>query len=413
MADQEWSLFYEKPNVVSVEMLVEPMPEDDTVWNDWVSSGPGLLMGNQPPSLRDLYRRFINGELRVSRETGLSQLSLRLLLVPLQSMVCHLREWIHAFSNGQVRWRQQAQSLSNSAIQVQLHQGRGFLLEWFTLASHSSTASSQNSPFSLVTLVIYHLISLNVMTDFQEIEEALINGAIPDRASWNPSLSGAQSSEAWVIAQDSEEEVLFHCGQVFRLYRRMPSSQQPLWWPAALHRVFRIVCFVAMARHPSEWLQSRNTTPRNSSSTPGGRKNNGAAPTSSTKIGVDILSTSANSTEGIPISLSGDQGKSYGDRVALDILDPDHQTLVHYLKYKEGEPVLTSKDGFHVSLKTPRELIKYFLEVIDSDAGVTEGVGRTASHSRSMLERNVRSSLQDFAERYGVSVATSTVDCSV
>ncbi|EEA22951.1 conserved hypothetical protein [Talaromyces marneffei ATCC 18224] len=414
MADQEWSLFYDKPNVVSVEMLVDPMPEDDTVWKtssaaEWATLGSGLPMSNERLSLRDFYHRFINGELRVSRETGSSQLSLRLLLVPLQSMVCHLREWIHTFANGQVRWRQQAQSLSNSAIQVQLHQVRGFLLEWFTLAFHSSTLSSTNSPFSLVTLVIYHLISLNVMTDFREIDEALVNGVMPDRATWNPSVSGTQSSEAWVIAQDSEEEVLVHCGQVLRLYRLMPLAHQPLWWPAAIHRVFRIVCFVAMARHPSDWLQSRNNSPQNISSTQGGRGSLAGSGSTSTNPGIDILSTSTNSarTEEISVPPSGERRQSSIDLIALDVLDPDHPTLVHYLKYKEGEPVLALKDAYPVSLKTPKELIRYFLEVLDGDRGVIDG-DTTPSHSKSLLERSLRSVLEEFAGLWGVPIAMST-----
>lgn len=419
MADQEWSMFYDKPNIVSVEMLVDPLPEDDIYWKasnaaDWATLRSGLPMRNQQLSLRDLYRRFINGKLRVSHENGLSQLSLRLLLVPLQSMVSHLREWIHTFSNGQVRWRQQAQSLSNSAIQVQLDQVRGFLLDWFTLASHSSALSSVTSPFSQVTLVIYHLISLNVMTDFHEIDKALNNGTMPESVPSDINANGMQTSESWVIAQDSEEEVLFHCGQVLRIYQQVPSANQPLWWPAVIHRVFRIVCYVAMQRHPSEWLWSRNSTPQNSSTTPDARKSMvGSAPTT-TNVGIDTLSAGNNSAymEGTSFLSAGEPRQRSIDLIALDVLYPDHPTLVHFLKYKEGEPVLTSRNAYPVSLKSPKELIQYFLEVLEGGTGVSDVNGKVPAHPNSLLERNLLSLLQAFADRFGLSIATSTVSHS-
>lgn len=408
MADQEWSLFYDTPNILSVDMLIDPMPTDDKLWKaaggtEYAHLQPDSLANMSQMSLRDLYGRFINGELRVSRGPTLSPLSLRLLLMPLQGMVCHLRQWLQTFSNRPVRWKRSAQALSNSAIHAQLDQVRGLLLEWFTLASHSSSSPPVDSPFALATLVIYHLVSLNTISGFPEIDEALANGNIPDRESWNPTVGGAQAPDVSVVAQDSEEEVLFHCGQALRLYRLMPLKDQPLWWSAIIYRVARILCFIAIARHPLEWQQSRSTTATSWTTVSADKDNSIVLTTTSSNTGVDMLSTSGNSysLDATTVSSSSDQANHFNRQFSLDGLAPDHPTIANFLKYKDGEPSLTFPDGRSASLKSPDSMFRYFIELLDNSTFKGDGSGRPTSSSGTRLQWSVKSALEAMAERWG------------
>lgn len=407
MADQEWSLFYDTPNILSVDMLIDPMPMDDNLWKaasnvEYAQLQPDSLASMSQISLRDLYGRFINGELRVVRGSSLSPLSLRLLLMPLQGMVCHLRQWLQTFSNRPVRWKRSAQALSNSAIHAQLDQVRGLLLEWFTLASHSASSPPVDSPFALATLVIYHLVSLNTISGFPEIDEALANGNIPDRESWNPTVGSSQSPDFSVVAQDSEEEVLFHCGQVLRLYRLMPLKDQPLWWSAVIYRVSRILCFIAIARHPLEWQQSRSTTATSWTTVSADKDNSTASTTTSSNMGVDMLSTSANSYHLDSTTLSScDQGHNFNRRFSLDGLAPEHPTLVNFLKYKDGEPNLTFRDGRSASLRCPDSMFRYFIELLDNSTFKGDSSGRPIYSSGTRLQWSVKSALEAMAERWG------------
>jgi hypothetical protein len=409
MADQEWSLFYDTPNILSVDMLIDPMPTDDKLWKaaggaDYAHLQPDSLMNMSQISLRDLYGRFINGELRVVRGSSLSPLSLRLLLMPLQGMVCHLRQWLQTFSNRPVRWKRSAQALSNSAIHAQLDQVRGLLLEWFTLASHSSSSPPVDSPFALATLVIYHLVSLNTISGFPEIDEALANGNIPDRESWNPTVGGAQPPGVSVVALDSEEEVLFHCGQVLHLYRLMPLKDQPLWWSAIIYRVARILCFIAIARHPLEWQQSRNKTATSWTAVSGDKNKPIILTTTSSDMNADMLSTSANSynLDSTTVPSASDQPHNFDRRFSLDGLAPDHPTLVNFLKYKDGEPSLTFRDGRSASLRSPDSMFRYFIELLDNSTFKGDGSWRSTSSSGTRLQWNVKSSLEAMAERWGI-----------
>ncbi|KAH8689372.1 hypothetical protein BGW36DRAFT_307906 [Talaromyces proteolyticus] len=408
MADQEWSLFYDTANIFSVDMLIDPMPADDKLWKaasstDWAQLVPEYLSNTSQISLRDLYSRFMNGELRVVRGPGLSLLSLRLLLMPLQGMVCHLRQWLQTFSNRPVRWKRSAQALSNSAIHAQLDQVRGLLIEWFTLASHSSSSPSTDSPFSLATLVIYHLVSLNTISGFPEIEDALANGMMPDRGSWNPAVGGVQGPDVSVVAQDSEEEVLFHCGQVLRLYRLMPQKEQPLWWPGVIYRVALIVCFIAIARHPFDWQQPRSSRATSWTTGSGDKDNSRTSTTTNGNAGGDILSTSASSytLESAMASSSGNQ-LQFNRRFALDGLPADHPTLVNFLKYKDGEPTLTYRDGHFASLKNPDEIFRYFIEMLDGGRDKTDHGMGSQNLSGTQLQSSVRSALESVADRWGI-----------
>ncbi|CAI7584917.1 unnamed protein product [Penicillium viridicatum] len=380
VADQEWSLFYDTSPNFSVDMMTQSMPTSEKLWKatsegDWAALAPEAF-GTQPPiCLRDLYTSFMNHELRPGRPT-LPLQYLRLLLVPLHGMVCYLRQWLQSFSNCPVRWRKSSQGLSHPAIHAQLDQVQALLPEWFDLAIHSTT----NSPAAVSMLVMYHLIALNAMTSFPNIEDALLRGP-PDRPQPpNPRGSGPCPLGACpsTIAEDSSEEALVHCGQILRLVRLMLPSDQPLWWSAIVYRVALITIFLSMKRHPRNWLPAVMLG----------------------QVVQDSTSSSGTSTSGSVISMMSNSlftdrvdAQPHHRPVALNNVAPDHPELLHFIKYKEGEPFIADRDGQLIELRRCRDVMSFFIDLAD--------VGHRPALHATNFQVSVKDSLEQLADRWG------------
>ncbi|RAH69497.1 uncharacterized protein BO66DRAFT_101836 [Aspergillus aculeatinus CBS 121060] len=364
IADQEWSLFYDTPLSFSVDTLTESLPADDRLWkagseSDWARLAPEAFATQPPICLRDLYTCFMNGELRPGRGTRLPLQYLRLLLVPLHGMVCHLRQWLQSFPNCPVRWRKSTQGLSNPAIHAQLDQVQALLPEWFNLAVHSANT---NSPAGLAMLVMYHLIALNAMASFPSIEAALLRGPPARPEAPNPRGSGPCPLGACpaTIAHDSEEEALVHCGQILRLVRLMPPADQPLWWSAVVYRVALITMFLSMKRHPHDWLPALMLGPVEAASLASSSATSSSSGTSSSSI-ISMMSSSASAS----VSDRGATVPPQLRSVVLNDVPADHPALLNFIKYKEGEPVLADRDGQLVELRRPREVLRLFIDLAD------------------------------------------------
>jgi len=92
-----------------------------------------------------------------------------------------------------------------------------------------------------VTLVIFHLIRLNTITDFPEIE----------RQARRETIDGVNS--VWTQKQciRDGERVCVHCGQVLGLVRSLPRVARPPWWAAAIYRVSLILRNLSLASEGS------------------------------------------------------------------------------------------------------------------------------------------------------------------
>ena len=78
-------------------------------------------------------------------------------------------------------------------------------------------------------LIIYHLISLNAITSFKDIEQFARREV----------ALGSFRYASWLQMRciDQPEEAFFHCGQILRLIRSMPRPVRPPWWAGAVYRV--------------------------------------------------------------------------------------------------------------------------------------------------------------------------------
>ncbi len=235
--DQEMSLFSDTTPLLSVVNLHAPMPDSDDLWHaESAVSWLGLFEKAHDStyrtfaSLRDFFTSFVDGEL-AGKE--LSPTQLRLLLHPLQAQVCQLRQFIACLPDGGSHAKA-SRSISKAASKARLEEISSLLQHWYTISKQSFSGNKGTCWTTCANLIMYHLISLNAITSFKDIEQF---------ARRDVSL-GPFRSASWLQMRciDQPEEAYFHCGQILRLIRSMPRPVRPPWWAGAVYRVGLPAC---------------------------------------------------------------------------------------------------------------------------------------------------------------------------
>lgn len=344
LVDQDLALFHDTAPLFSVTEFGAPMPDADRLWNAksaaaWSSifeqvhefSGgySSIGSGARPLSLRDLFRHFLDDEM-IPLGIEMTPLQLRLLLHPLQSLVCQYSQLLSCFSDVLSKRDDgnTPRKVSASSTRSRLEEVQSLLGRWFDLAERYLKANP-TCPMMQTNLVIFHLISLNAVTKFPEVE----------RLARRENFDGTYQQLAWTHKRciHDIEEAVFHCGQVFRLIRAMPRGIRPPWWAGAIYRVALIL-----------WTDS--LTHKESASP----NNNGMFP--------------------VP-----------GPSFAIDNLSADHPLIIRYLTKREGVPCVTKRDGSQMPLDRAYSVLQHSIEVIDEGAS-----NRFADGIRSKLERLAR-----------------------
>jgi hypothetical protein len=330
MVDQELSLFHDTAPILSIMELRTPMPGSECLWlakdaTEWLTAmqqantstdwlHPNLL-GSPPvtPSLCDLFQDMLDDNIS-RRHDQLSPLQLKLLLHPLQSLLCHLRQVLSCFSDfcGSHRG---TRTVTKASTLLRLEEVQSLLQKWYDL----SAVHAKDDPTCPVTksnLVLYHLTSLNAVTSFPEIE-CLARKEAFDGSSRELSLRHKRCIH-------QPEEALFHCGQVIRLVCSMPREGRPHWWSTAIYRAAMIL-----------WVDSMSRMDQTA------------------------------------------QRMEKGQIFAIDGLTPDHPSVVAYLWSGEGIPVLTKGDR-HVMLHRPDEVLSHCITLLDLGVAlrVSDGIKR-------------------------------------
>lgn len=319
------SLFSDTPPLLSVVSLNAPMPDSDATWQaqsalEWieaVESNHGQVFQN-PPSVCELFSRFMDGELANSPRK-LSPLQLRLLLHPLQALVCQLRQFLECLPDGSNHGKA-ARAVSKVATKARLEEVSALLQQWYDISKQCSENIQGMCWTTCANLIIYHLICLNVITSFPAIEQfARRECSVPHFR-----------QSAWLQNRcvDHAEEALFHCGQVLRLVQTMPEQVRPPWWSGSVYRV-ALIAWAARTAYPS-------------------------AP--------DSMNDDLHSEENAPF--------------AIDALAPEHLSIHRYLKYQEGIPTFTKRDGSAVSLSVPLDILFHCSDVLGNHASMrmTDGL---------------------------------------
>ena len=328
VVDLELSLFHDTPPKLSITDLNAALPDLEVLWGakspeQWtrsfeaVYSSPSFSVHRNPPSLNNVFRRFMNRDSHVLK-FNFSPTQLRLLLHPLQALVCHLHQCLGCFfDSGNDR---QAQRLM-----TQLEEVHSLLQQWYTMCSRCIQNSSVFDPATCAGLVNYHLISLNTITYFPDIER-LARGELQQD-------TFQQTFWARVRCVEEAPQIWFHCGQVIRLVRAMPEANKPPWWAGALYRVALVM-----------WATSITTAHGQSNS----------------------------------VSMSAVVARTFpDDTFAIDGLSPEDTSITRYLRYREGVPMLSKQNGSMVSLGVPGNALRHCLEVLEEDDAnmrLTDGI---------------------------------------
>jgi len=346
MVDQDLSLFHDTAPLFSVTEFGAPMPDADQLWHartasEWsetfnqvheFSNGYSSVgSGARPLSLRDLFRHFLDDEIVVqdAQEIHLTPMHLRLLLHPLQTLVCQYCQLLNCFSDSVVASRSRNRALTAASTRVRLEEVQALLGRWFDLAQRY-VKSNPVCPMMQANLVMFHLISMNAVTNFPEIE----------RLARREGVDGTYQQLHWMHKKclSDVQEAITHAGQILRLIRDMPRAIRPPWWAGAVYRATLVVWMDSLVHHDA--------------------------------------------------SIAPNQQGAYQPTKAtfsVDRLPADHQTILRYMTRRDGVPTLTKRDGSPVPLDNGFAVLSHCIDVID------EGVAtRFSDGIRSKLEKLAR-----------------------
>lgn len=312
MIDQETSLFHDIAPMLSVTEFGEPMPSSDALWRaksaeEWASifeeaheqpkNYESIGTGSRSMSLRSLFRLFLDDGI-IAKRIELTPIHLRLLLHPLQSLVYQSLQMLSCFPD-KTAIRRGSKSITAASTKGQLKEASALLQRWYGLADRYIKTKPMCAMMQS-TFVIFHLISLNAVTNFAEIEQLARRD------------EGELSSQRMPILHKrcitDAEEATVHCGQILRLVQTMPPSVRPLWWAGAVYRAALVLWTISL--------------------------NNGNAP-------------------------------KYDSSFSIDMLTPQHPTILRYLAEKEGTPLLTKLDGTLLAIDDPLALLLHCTQIIE------------------------------------------------
>ncbi|OTB15066.1 hypothetical protein K445DRAFT_122131 [Daldinia sp. EC12] len=337
MVDQELSLFHDTAPMLSTSELCAPLPGPELLWmsanaEQWVAAVQSIygctanvnpqLLTTPPsltPSLYDLFQDLLNDNLS-RRQGSLTPHQLRLLLHPLQSCLYHITQMLSCFSDVMGTRRIGNRTGIKSSFESRRDEIQGLLQKWYelTIAYYKANPTCATSK---TNLVLYHLISLNAITNFPEIERLARREGF-DGSYWELSLRHKRC-----ISQ--REEAIFHSGQVLRLLRSMPRDRRPSWWSAGVYRATLILWTDSVSRLDPNFQK---------------RDESGAA-------------------------------------VAIDQVTPENPIVIAYLWNGDGVPVLSHPRGdgsARISLEKPGDVLEYAVKTLEEGISTrfTDGIRR-------------------------------------
>lgn len=186
------------------------------------------------PSLFDLFQAFLQDNL-AQHKSNLGPQQMRLLLHPLQSLLCHLRQMLSCFTDSFGTGRVTAGTMSKASTSQRMEEVQVLLEKWYKLAK-TMLETNPNCSVTKCNMVLYHLISLNAITSFPEIERLARKEGME---AGGPTYWELGLRHKRCIYQ--REKAIFHCLEVFNLLRSLPADRQPSWWSTALYRATLIL----------------------------------------------------------------------------------------------------------------------------------------------------------------------------
>ena len=331
MIDQELSLFHDTTTLISITDLQTPLPCPERLWRsqnsaEWFDSLQETYSSTSNPeyhssahlhdglSLSHLFQDMLRDELDM-KSRRLSPLRLKLLLHPLQSLACHLGQLLSCFY-GMHDNQRSTRPITTASTLMRLEEVQSTLRKWYELALPNLKADP-DCTITNGSLILYHLISLNTVTYFPEIER-LVRREQFDGLSWE----SAFRSKPFIY---NPENAMFHCGQIFRIVSNMPATGRPPWWSAALYRATLIL-----------WISS-----------------------------ISRVHSDNDSWEKGPVFM-------------INAVAPEDSLIKTYLTNLHGTPAMLRRDGSYIQFGNPDDILSYSLTVLDEGIAtrVSDGIKR-------------------------------------
>jgi hypothetical protein len=236
--DLELSLFHDVPPKLALQDIASP------------GFSP-LRFERRFSSLTVLFETFIEGQ--PSSQGGFTATSLRLLLHPLQCLSAHLYQCLATFGSIQDSGKPLNSTLG-LASKAFIDELSVLLQRWHGLSLTLIAKSGGICHITRGSLILYHLMVLNNLTSFPEVERSFQTD--PASAQGFLARSWMRTASAETIAM-----LLAHCGQCLHLLRTTPASDRPLWWAAALYRVALILTQAVGSDSSSPYRPSSSAGP--------------------------------------------------------------------------------------------------------------------------------------------------------
>jgi hypothetical protein len=271
MLDQELSLFHDTAPLLAITDLMCPLPAPEILWmsrnseqwfttmqslhNCTVNVNPQLLStSSAAPSLHELFQDFLQDNL-LRRHPNLSPQQLRLILHPLQALICHLRQMVSCFSDVFDPSHTGTSAMTKASVMHRLDETQALLQKWYDITLTYLKANPACS-ITRCNLVIYHLLYLNTVTSLPETERFARREGLGN-LSWELPLRHGRCIF-------HRPKAIAHCGQVFRLLHLMPNDRRPAWWAAAMYRAALVLWTDSISRmdqHHSLQQQQQGLAP--------------------------------------------------------------------------------------------------------------------------------------------------------
>ncbi|KAH6959624.1 hypothetical protein BKA56DRAFT_600692 [Ilyonectria sp. MPI-CAGE-AT-0026] len=313
IADHDISLFYDTPTRMNVSELEIALPSAEGLWlvpnaAGWKSSLDVMAckagkttreyLQTPRPGLSQLFILLLTDRLDATN-FDLQPLHLRLLLYPIHNLVSQLRQLLVCFPKdaGESPF---AASDSLASTAFRFSEIQTLLRRWYNIYRKLQEQGARQDAVMKATLIVYHLINLNVFVSFPELER------FSRGESANPDILG-QFRKEWI--QDPEQTV-FHCGQLLRLVRSVDVKLRPIWWSAGVYRVTIILWALCVRKRYVERMQSE--------------------PSNYPALGVTVK---------------------------IDLLEPGDPDLQRFLRTKQGNPCLDLGKGKSISVYEEPQLV--------------------------------------------------------
>jgi hypothetical protein len=201
---------------------------------------------------------------------------------------------------------------------AQVEEVQYLLKQWYSITQRTFGHNSSYTSHGSCNMVIYHLVSLNSLTYLPDIER-LARGEIP---------IGEFRESLWMGKRYAEDaaSIWCHCGQIIRHFRKLPVSFRPYWWSASIYRVALCIWATGIASRQDS-KNTRSTT-----------------------------------------------GSEY---LAVDALPFDHPSIIQFMRHQAGVPVVSHADGSPVILKTPVDIVKHCITILEEEKSglyITDGI---------------------------------------